>query len=67
VKLDGKEGLSFVNDALDRIIIQVTVQDLPVSGQSSFINGEAVILAGDTAAFVRQIHAGLIVAAVTKR
>lgn len=53
-----------MHDALVGVIIGVSEEDVPAFGQCVWVNGEAMILAGDETAVRPLVDAWLVVAAV---
>lgn len=66
MKLAGEEGESLVFDSFDGLIVGVAEPDFPARFERFFVNSEAVILAGDIAAFGFGVYAWLVLRAVTK-
>lgn len=60
MELDGEKWEGFVFDSFDGAVVDVFEVDFPVFWDRFFVDGKAVILRSDVAAFVFEIDAGLI-------
>lgn len=66
MELAGKKWQSFVADAFDGVVVGVFQPDFPAGFEGFFVDGEAVILAGDVAAFCFHVDARLVLGAVAE-
>ena len=66
VKLAGEKGKGFVFNPFDCVVVGVAEPNFPAWFKGFFINGEAMILTGDVAAFGVFIYAWLVLAAVSE-
>lgn len=64
VELAGEVGEGAVADAFDGVVVDVAEPDLPVGGEGGFVDGEAVVLAGDVAFLGLGVDDGLVLGAV---
>jgi len=60
VELAGKKWQSFVFDAFVGAVVGVCEPDFPAGFEGFFIDGEAVVLAGDVAAAGFAVETGLV-------